>query len=62
MIKRIIFDVDNTRKFIHDYLKNGDKGAATGENYSKIVWSFFVFQQWYYAYIENKEGEIYNGI
>ena len=50
-----IFDVENTRKFIQEYLKNGDKGAATGENYSKIVWSFFVFQQWYDAYIEKSE-------
>lgn len=46
-----IFDVENTRQFVLSYLDNGDKGKDSGANYSKIVWPFFVFQQWYEKYI-----------
>ena len=42
-----IFDASYVSSFIDRYLKNGDAGAATGANYSKIVWSFFVFEQWW---------------
>ena len=42
-----IFDAPYVSKFISDYLAKGDAGPATGGNYSKIAWSFFVFQQWY---------------
>lgn len=45
-----IFDASYTSQFVQDYLKNGDAGPATGANYSKLVWSFFVFQQWQEAY------------
>lgn len=47
-----IFDVDYTTSLIENFLKNGDGGPATGANYSKIAWSFFVFQQWYCRYIK----------
>lgn len=46
-----IFCVDNTQKLILDYLENGDGGKDSGKNYSKIVWPFFVFQQWYCEYM-----------
>ena len=46
-----LFDADEVRKLIRYFLANGDKGASSGENYSGLVWSFFVFQQWYYTYI-----------
>ena len=46
-----IFHVENTRKIVSDYIKNGDRGKDSGANYSKIVWPYFVFQQWYEAYM-----------
>ena len=45
-----IFKPDYVNRFIHDYVQSGDGGPATGKNYSKFVWSFFVLQQWYAAY------------
>lgn len=45
-----IFDADYTSSLIESYLKTGDAGPATGENYSKLTWAFFVFQQWYQTY------------
>ena len=45
-----IFDCENTQRFLVDYLAKGDKGAGTGENYSRLVWAFFIFQKWYDAY------------
>lgn len=45
--KQGIFDAAYTSELIHRYLKTGDAGPATGANYSKLTWSFFVFQQWY---------------
>ena len=46
-----IFDVDKTRQFILSYLETGDRGKDSGANYSKIVWPYFVFQQWYSTYM-----------
>ncbi len=45
-----IFDPDYTSNLIREYTEKGDGGPATGRNYSKISWSFFVFQQWYDHY------------
>lgn len=45
-----IFDADYTSAMIESYLRTGDGGPATGENYSKLAWAFFVFQQWYQTY------------
>ena len=47
LTKQGIFDADFVSGFVGDYLKNGDAGPATGGNYSKMVWPFFIFQQWY---------------
>ncbi len=46
-----IFDPDFTADMIEGYLRTGDGGPATGANYSKLSWSFFIFQQWYACYI-----------
>lgn len=46
-----IFLPQKTRDFINRYLQIGDKGRGTGENYSKIIWSYFVLQQWYQKYV-----------
>lgn len=45
-----IFDAKYVSDMIGAYIKTGDAGPATGANYSKLAWSFFVFQQWYYMY------------
>ena len=45
--KQGIFDADYVSKFINDYVVMGDAGPATGANFSKIAWSFYIFQQWY---------------
>lgn len=49
--KQGIFDARYVNGFISEYLRTGDKGPASGANYSKVAWSFFVFQQWYRRYI-----------
>lgn len=45
-----LFDAEYTSRLIGGYLEKGDGGPATGANYSKLSWSFFVFQQWYERY------------
>lgn len=48
--KQNIFDARYVSDMIQKYVATGDAGPATGANYSKLSWSFFVFQQWYEAY------------
>ena len=48
--KQNIFDAAYFSDMIQKYVVTGDAGPATGANYSKLSWSFFVFQQWYEAY------------
>lgn len=50
--KQGIFDADYVPGMIRSYMETGDGGPATGTNYSKLAWSFFVFQQWYEYYME----------
>lgn len=45
-----IFDPDYVNEFLQEYLQTGDKGSGTGSNYSRLMWAFFTFQQWYEAY------------
>ncbi len=47
-----IFDAQYVHQFVSTYLKTGDRGPASGANYSKVAWSFFVFQQWYRTYVQ----------
>ena len=47
-----IFDAKYVSDMIGQYIRTGDAGPATGANYSKLTWSFFVFQQWYQTYHE----------
>ena len=49
--KQGIFDAEYVSGKVGEYIKTGDAGPATGANYSKITWSFFVFQQWYETYM-----------
>ena len=50
LVKQGIFHPDNTIAFIGAYMKNGDAGKWSGKNFSKVVWPYFVFQQWYQRY------------
>ncbi|MCH5259483.1 MAG: asparagine synthase (glutamine-hydrolyzing) [Lachnospiraceae bacterium] len=47
-----LFDSAIIHQLIENYLNKGDAGANTGKNYSKICWSFYVFQQWYQKWIK----------
>lgn len=47
-----IFDADAVQSFLSNYMINGDQGKWSGKNYSRIVWAYFIFQQWYDRYIE----------
>ncbi len=46
-----IFDADFIDKMLVEYMDKGDAGPSSGANFSKLFWSFFVFQQWYKTYI-----------
>lgn len=50
-----IFEPDRTLQFIQEYMKTGDQGKWSGHNYSRIVWAYFAFQQWYAKYRERKQ-------
>ena len=52
LIKQDIFDADYVCKMMQTYMEHGDGGPATGANYSKLMWSYYVFQQWYAAYMK----------
>lgn len=56
--RQSLFDISYIKNTIERYLQTGDKGPATGENYSGLIWSFFVFQQWYTYYHEKVTSEI----
>lgn len=48
--KQEIFDAEYVSTMIRDYIRTGDGGPATGANYSKLSWSFYIFEQWYEHY------------
>jgi len=49
-----LFDESYVQKMVGSYLETGDRGRGTGENYSGLVWAFFVFQQWYTRFHEKQ--------
>lgn len=51
LVRQGIFKPDATIAFIEKYMQSGDSGSWSGNNYSKIVWPYFIFQQWYFTYI-----------
>ncbi|MCM1086920.1 MAG: asparagine synthase (glutamine-hydrolyzing) [Muribaculaceae bacterium] len=51
-----IFDAAYVSDMIENYVRTGDAGPGTGANYSKLSWSFFVFQQWYQFYCGGSNG------
>lgn len=48
--KQGIFDPIQTQIFIKEYMNKGDQGKWSGQNFSRVVWSYFVFQLWYEKY------------
>ncbi len=48
--KQGIFNANFMDTMINDYLLTGDGGPSTGANYSRLIWSFFMFQKWYQSY------------
>lgn len=50
LVRQGIFEPDETINFIASYMKTGDQGKWSGANFSKIVWPYFIFQQWYMQY------------
>lgn len=49
-----IFDAEYVSGMIREYIRTGDGGPATGANYSKLSWSFYIFEQWYQHYFGTK--------
>lgn len=49
--KQNIFDAEYVTSFLNRYMEKGDSGAGSGENYSRMVWAFFMFQRWYETYM-----------
>lgn len=49
--KQEIFNQEYITKLVTNYLITGDGGSFSGSNYSRLIWSFFIFQKWYEAYI-----------
>lgn len=48
--KQGIFDSKETCLFVNEYMEKGDQGKWSGQNYSRIIWAYFIFQQWYEEY------------
>ena len=48
--KQQIFNPNYVNTFLNCYLKKGDAGSGTGENYSRLIWAFLMFQKWYEKY------------
>lgn len=48
--KQQIFNPDYVNTFLNRYLEKGDAGSGTGENYSRLIWAFLMFQKWYEKY------------
>ena len=51
LIRQGIFDAKYVNSMIQNYLVTGDGGSGSGRNYSRLIWAYFVFQQWYEYYL-----------
>lgn len=47
-----IFEPYATQQFVKNYMEVGDQGKWSGQNFSRIVWAYFIFQQWYAEYMQ----------
>lgn len=46
-----LFDPEETQRLAEVWLLQGDGGSYTGSNYSRILWAFFILEQWYEEYL-----------
>ena len=46
-----LFDPEETQRLAEGWLLQGDGGSYTGSNYSRILWAFFILEQWYEEYL-----------
>lgn len=46
-----LLDAEATQTLVQGWLRQGDGGSYTGSNYSRILWAFFILEQWYEEYI-----------
>lgn len=46
-----IFNAGAVQDFLERYMRIGDQGKWSGQNYSKVAWSYYIFQQWYERYM-----------
>ncbi len=51
LVRQGIFDAEKTSQLIQLYMEQGDRGKGSGQNFSLLVWSYFIFQQWYAEYL-----------
>jgi len=51
LIRQGIFDSEYVDSMIQNYLVTGDGGSGSGRNYSRLIWAYFVFQQWNEYYL-----------
>ena len=52
MRRQGLFCPEYTQALVEGWLRRGDGGAGSGANDSKILWAFFIFEQWYERWIE----------
>lgn len=50
LVQQGIFDADFVQGLVEHYLETGDAGPGSGANFSRVLWSFFTFEQWYTHY------------
>ena len=46
-----LLDAEAAQALVQGWLRQGDGGSYTGSNYSRILWAFFILEQWYEEYI-----------
>lgn len=46
-----LFQAKPVCSLVEKFLNQGDAGSGTGQNYSRILWSYFMFQKWYQLYM-----------
>ena len=46
-----LLDAEAMQALVQGWLRQGDGGSYTGSNYSRILWAFFILEQWYEEYI-----------
>lgn len=47
-----LLDPEAAEKLVREWLLQGDGGSYTGSNYSRILWAFFILEQWYEEYMK----------